>query len=221
VTINPQEQATAYLKSYNLSLPEAWAGRRDLWHMWHSPTLIYRGTFANFCERVIEICENKPEHEKKFRLERMKPVQHVFASEAVAAWKQADAAWEQAGTAWDQAYAARDQAYAARQAAHAAWKQAYAAWEQARAAWDQARAALDQADAALDQAVAAWKQADAALDQAGTAWDQARAAWDQADAAWKQADAVEIMAAHKAECPGCGWDGHEMKLPEPEEHTHD
>ena len=91
-----QKRCKAIAEEYNFSLVAEWKGGKDFWHVWHTPRLIYRLSYKEYVERIIEIAENKPENEIGEIFHLMKPVDHIFRSKAYDAWSKAYEAWSKA-----------------------------------------------------------------------------------------------------------------------------
>ena len=131
------EAAHRILAGLMLTLPEAWKGVREVWHAWHEPYAAYQMTFPEFCERVIEVYDVKPENEVFLRLRLMKPVIGKFEMTPVYVnWQCAYINWKYAEKRWEHAYANQANTFSEFEHADVKWKEAKHQWQRSYAEWD-------------------------------------------------------------------------------------
>ena len=97
-------QAGAILSQYGKTLPKKWKGLKEVWHAWHQPHLVYQMSWGEYVNRVIEIEDTKPVHEKPLRFKLLNLVKGKFRrTKAYAEWNKAYAEWKKADAEWKKA----------------------------------------------------------------------------------------------------------------------
>ena len=86
-------------------------------HSWHNQLI----SFADYDERVVEIKENKPEHEQEIRLRVFKPLSKEAIKALPKKLIKAEADWEKTNADLEKAYVD--------------WKKAETDWEKTNADW--------------------------------------------------------------------------------------
>ena len=66
-------RAKRYAAAYGAEFLEPWSRDRALWHVWHAHALCGWLSYRRYLARIITICREKPENERKLRLRLMRP----------------------------------------------------------------------------------------------------------------------------------------------------
>ena len=115
-------------------------------HSWHDRLI----SFANYDERVVEIKENKPEHEQEIRLRVFKRLNKKAIKALPKKLIKADADWEKTYVDWKKTNADWEKT-------DADWEKTDADWEKANADWKKAYVDWDKTDADWEKTDADWK----------------------------------------------------------------